>query len=377
MYPVNSTFYGRKNGSNEKAKATMEARKKERKKPSRIGSLLNAAPLGSAVPLRDRQKCRFADAVLDVVVDDYLEQLNDVQINQARTIVDLWEIWIERAFRGPKSVILGSRGLSIGQTGEFDYSGSQAIEALKEEGLYTIMATNQDEAITARGGRKLNEDTELPYSNVDANSYWSNLSTTLRRPLAFRSHLKVSFTIAPVGMRTRLWRWEERIRVPKSYIYMGGALQRMRKVHAFDAKFVRCSNIIAQDVSFLVDFSAVITYGRGEGLVPQRRIQPTPNVQPELLRSSIVLLLRPLYQLNTLEAESTPLGGEKRNLLEKLSAKLTRQLEETIIIPASHHKDESYLVTLPVLNKIALSKEALQQFFTSVTSNSTCMAGES
>ncbi|AET39975.1 bifunctional carbamoylphosphate synthetase/aspartate transcarbamylase Ecym_5206 [Eremothecium cymbalariae DBVPG len=40
----------------------------------------------------------------------------------------------------PKKVlILGSGGLSIGQAGEFDYSGSQAIKALKEEGRYTIL----------------------------------------------------------------------------------------------------------------------------------------------------------------------------------------------------------------------------------------------
>ncbi len=39
-----------------------------------------------------------------------------------------------------KSVlILGSGGLRIGQAGEFDYSGSQAIKALKEEGLKTIL----------------------------------------------------------------------------------------------------------------------------------------------------------------------------------------------------------------------------------------------
>ncbi|KII84749.1 hypothetical protein PLICRDRAFT_45557 [Plicaturopsis crispa FD-325 SS-3] len=37
-----------------------------------------------------------------------------------------------------KVLILGSGGLSIGQAGEFDYSGSQAIKALKEEGIYTI-----------------------------------------------------------------------------------------------------------------------------------------------------------------------------------------------------------------------------------------------
>ncbi|MBP9832581.1 MAG: carbamoyl-phosphate synthase (glutamine-hydrolyzing) large subunit [Candidatus Pacebacteria bacterium] len=40
----------------------------------------------------------------------------------------------------PKKVlILGSGGLRIGQAGEFDYSGSQAIKALKEEGIRTVL----------------------------------------------------------------------------------------------------------------------------------------------------------------------------------------------------------------------------------------------
>ena len=38
-----------------------------------------------------------------------------------------------------KVLLLGSGGLSIGQAGEFDYSGSQAIKALKEEGLETVL----------------------------------------------------------------------------------------------------------------------------------------------------------------------------------------------------------------------------------------------
>ncbi|ASB48658.1 carbamoyl-phosphate synthase (glutamine-hydrolyzing) large subunit [Alkalitalea saponilacus] len=38
-----------------------------------------------------------------------------------------------------KVVILGSGALKIGEAGEFDYSGSQAIKALKEEGVYTIL----------------------------------------------------------------------------------------------------------------------------------------------------------------------------------------------------------------------------------------------
>ncbi|KAL7747882.1 carbamoyl-phosphate synthase (glutamine-hydrolyzing) cpa2 [Sorochytrium milnesiophthora] len=40
----------------------------------------------------------------------------------------------------PKKVLIaGSGGLSIGQAGEFDYSGSQAIKALKEEGVHTVL----------------------------------------------------------------------------------------------------------------------------------------------------------------------------------------------------------------------------------------------
>ncbi|CAN6673918.1 multifunctional protein Ura2p [Trichomonascus vanleenenianus] len=41
--------------------------------------------------------------------------------------------------KAKKVLVLGSGGLSIGQAGEFDYSGSQAIKALKEEGIYTIL----------------------------------------------------------------------------------------------------------------------------------------------------------------------------------------------------------------------------------------------
>ena len=36
-------------------------------------------------------------------------------------------------------IILGSSALKIGEAGEFDYSGSQAIKALKEEGIRTVL----------------------------------------------------------------------------------------------------------------------------------------------------------------------------------------------------------------------------------------------
>ncbi|MDR2747002.1 MAG: carbamoyl phosphate synthase large subunit, partial [Treponema sp.] len=38
-----------------------------------------------------------------------------------------------------KVLILGSGGLKIGQAGEFDYSGSQALKALREEGIGTVL----------------------------------------------------------------------------------------------------------------------------------------------------------------------------------------------------------------------------------------------
>uniref|UniRef100_A0A3Q3FQX8 Multifunctional protein CAD n=1 Tax=Labrus bergylta TaxID=56723 RepID=A0A3Q3FQX8_9LABR len=45
----------------------------------------------------------------------------------------------EEMIRPRKVLILGSGGLSIGQAGEFDYSGSQAIKALKEENIQTVL----------------------------------------------------------------------------------------------------------------------------------------------------------------------------------------------------------------------------------------------
>ena len=38
-----------------------------------------------------------------------------------------------------KVLILGSGALKIGEAGEFDYSGSQALKALREEGIRTVL----------------------------------------------------------------------------------------------------------------------------------------------------------------------------------------------------------------------------------------------
>ena len=38
-----------------------------------------------------------------------------------------------------KVLLLGSGALKIGEAGEFDYSGSQALKAMKEEGITTVL----------------------------------------------------------------------------------------------------------------------------------------------------------------------------------------------------------------------------------------------
>src|SRR5581483_7169999 len=42
-------------------------------------------------------------------------------------------------FQGKKILILGSGGLRIGQAGEFDYSGTQAIKAIQEEKIQSVL----------------------------------------------------------------------------------------------------------------------------------------------------------------------------------------------------------------------------------------------
>ena len=55
--------------------------------------------------------------------------------------IERWRRYLPTAPRAnvQKVVLIGSGGLSIGQAGEFDYSGSQAIKALRESGIETVL----------------------------------------------------------------------------------------------------------------------------------------------------------------------------------------------------------------------------------------------
>src|SRR5438128_11431552 len=71
-----------------------------------------------------------------------------VQTTRTSSSIVFWAAYFSHGFhrflnsmqQHPKKVlVLGSGALKIGEAGEFDYSGSQAIKALKQEGITTIL----------------------------------------------------------------------------------------------------------------------------------------------------------------------------------------------------------------------------------------------
>lgn len=84
---------------------------------------------------------------LEVLFDLFLETVNDhakgvsgmsIKNRLIKKLTYVPKIPLDLT-RPKKVLILGSGGLSIGQAGEFDYSGSQAIKALKEEKIQTVL----------------------------------------------------------------------------------------------------------------------------------------------------------------------------------------------------------------------------------------------
>ena len=64
------------------------------------------------------------------------ERLDEPRI-QIRKREDMYGAYLPRKPR--RVLVLGSGALQIGQAGEFDYSGSQALKALREEGIATVL----------------------------------------------------------------------------------------------------------------------------------------------------------------------------------------------------------------------------------------------
>ncbi|XP_050436300.1 CAD protein [Adelges cooleyi] len=81
---------------------------------------------------------------LECLFDVFLESVKNNMAKREFKLID--QIYTHLKPKIPKSrvdvqkvLILGSGGLSIGQAGEFDYSGSQAIKALREENIITVL----------------------------------------------------------------------------------------------------------------------------------------------------------------------------------------------------------------------------------------------
>ena len=75
-----------------------------------------------------------------------------------------------------KVIVLGSGALKIGQAGEFDYSGSQALKALKEEGISTVLLNPNIATIQTSEGADLpnfrfGEDSDGSYFAIAPDKY--------------------------------------------------------------------------------------------------------------------------------------------------------------------------------------------------------------
>lgn len=82
---------------------------------------------------------RDTEFLFDVFIQNIVDCVQTNVLHPIRMPVAISEPNVDTRVKVSKVLILGSGGLSIGQAGEFDYSGSQAIKALKEEGIYTIL----------------------------------------------------------------------------------------------------------------------------------------------------------------------------------------------------------------------------------------------
>ncbi|MDR1738085.1 MAG: glutamine-hydrolyzing carbamoyl-phosphate synthase small subunit, partial [Candidatus Symbiothrix sp.] len=74
----------------------------------------------------------------EFLFDVFFENLNSSTLIELNSVKST-EIDGASSEKAKKVLLLGSGALKIGEAGEFDYSGSQALKALKEEGVSTIL----------------------------------------------------------------------------------------------------------------------------------------------------------------------------------------------------------------------------------------------
>ena len=72
--------------------------------------------------------------------DEFIGCLGDLSFSRLGKVTDVPKPLNDQSTKRPKKVLLlGSGALKIGQAGEFDYSGAQALKALREESVETVL----------------------------------------------------------------------------------------------------------------------------------------------------------------------------------------------------------------------------------------------
>mmetsp|Transcript_8150 Transcript_8150/g.18911 ORF Transcript_8150/g.18911 Transcript_8150/m.18911 type:complete len:1493 (+) Transcript_8150:195-4673(+) len=94
----------------------------------------------------------FINASKSMKAGDAKLHLRTLLKAQLTKMIGIEESSVPPLTRPRKVLVLGSGGLSIGQAGEFDYSGSQAVKAMREEGIQTVLINpNVATVQTAKG----------------------------------------------------------------------------------------------------------------------------------------------------------------------------------------------------------------------------------
>ncbi len=89
------------------------------------------------VQFHPEAKCGPTDAAY--LFDQYLNKVREYKANPSNTTFYLPPLPLPDPPRVRKVLVLGSGGLQIGQAGEFDYSGSQALKSLRENGIRSVL----------------------------------------------------------------------------------------------------------------------------------------------------------------------------------------------------------------------------------------------
>ena len=69
--------------------------------------------------------------------DTFIDAIEHGELNNRACPIERPDVSNQKTVR--KVLLLGSGALKIGQAGEFDYSGAQALKALKEEGIHSVL----------------------------------------------------------------------------------------------------------------------------------------------------------------------------------------------------------------------------------------------